>query len=114
MRVFRERDRIILDLGGRRRDVWLGWKAAEETVSLLRAFAAQIDDWLAFNPPSLLTQAWRASVVSYDGVTWIRFVPESPGCPERVPLTAKAARALADRIEFSSQQAAYKMRFEFA
>lgn len=114
MRVFVERDRLIIDLGSRRRDAGMACGEAEKMVHALRSGANTIDAWLLSNRPSLFTECWNAKVQSFDGSVWIRFTPPNVGATTRVPLTAHAARKLADRVEFAAQQAAYKMRFEFA
>lgn len=59
-------------------------------------------------------EIWNCKVQSYDGFVAIRFrelLLLKP--PTRVHLPVRAALQLADTIEFSAQQATYKMRFEF-
>lgn len=114
MRAFVDHDRLILDLGSRRFDAGMTCGEAEKLVHALRAGANSIDEWLLTNPPTMLTESWELKVLSYDGAVWIRFYPPRVGATTRVPLTADAARKLADRVEFAAQQAAYKMRFELA
>ena len=109
--VFVEGDKVIVDLGARRRDVLMTCGAAEKFAESLEAGANGAE--LAV--PSLVKgERWAVGVQSYDGQVACRFVGPGPGYPQRVPLTAALARMLAGRVRFKAQQAAYKMRFEFA
>lgn len=111
LKVFQERDRIILDLGERRYDSLIDWRDIDRLVETLRARADDADDYLQANPPTIATGIWDAAIESYDGFVAMRFSPPFVGASSLVPLTPPAARKLADHVEFKGQQAAYKMRF---
>ena len=113
LKVFQERDRVILDLCGRLKDVSFNWKIGETLVATLRDRASDAEAWRSANRTTICTKMWGLRVESYDGQVFMRFRPPESGLT-RVPLTPEAARTLADKIEFRLQQAAYKMRFEFA
>lgn len=110
MTVSQDKDRVVLGLTGRRRDVLLDCGAAEELVHQLRGRAAKVE----LGPPTLVTEIWGATVESYDGFVALRFSPPGVGGIDRVRLTADMARKLADLVEFKAQQARFKMRFVFA
>jgi len=114
MKVFQERDRVIIDLQGRRHDVLLRWREGERLIHALRQLADVAEAWEAANGPSLLTESWACEVRSRDGYVAIRWRPPGIGYPERVPLPPKAARMLADNVEFKLQQAGYRFEFLFA
>lgn len=105
-----EKDLVILHLTRRRSDVLLRCADAEALVRELRAQAviAEISE-----PTLMRGEPWSVKVVSYDGMVGLRFFPPHAGAPERVPLPPAVARALADDVEFKSQQARHKMRFVF-
>lgn len=113
MQVFQEKDRVILDLGRRATDVLFSWKEGEKLMETLRNMADFADEWAKTGKPTIVTQVWACKVQSYDGLVAVRFHAPMVGVPSRIPLPAGSARKLADAIEFSLQQAAYKMRFEF-
>lgn len=90
------------------------WASAEKLVDVLRAAANSADkNALAGDLAVMRGERWSCRVESYDGFVAVRFFSPGPGHPDRVPLTADAARRLADRVEFKKQQAAYRMRFVF-
>jgi len=94
-----------------RRDSLLSCGQAEELAVQLRLKAQSA----RLNPPRLFRgQPWGAQVQSFDGYVALRFNPPEPGPVKRVPLPAAIAEKLADQLDFTRQQAAFKMRFEFA
>ena len=105
------RDRVILDLHGRRDTSAMTWKTGERFVETLRKCADEADEWTGL--PTICTGVANVFIQSHDGQVWLRFTMPTIGNPERVPMPADAARKLADQIEFKLQQAAYRMRFEF-
>lgn len=103
-------DKVVIDLGGRRRDLLMSCGAAEEFENALRQKASEAER----APPELVKgEVWGARVESYDGYVCVRFTPPLGGNPTKVPLPPAAARRMADLVQFKRQQAAYKMRFEF-
>lgn len=107
LRVFQESRRVIVDLGGRKRDILLPLLPAAKFEGLLREKIELAER----EPPELLTQTWRLKVLSFDRLVTIRLWAPDGETPERLPLTVEAARWLADRVRFCIQQAAFGMRF---
>jgi hypothetical protein len=108
--VSQDRDRVVLGLTGRKRDVLLDCGAAEELVWQLRGRAAKAEK----EPPTLCTEIWGVQVESYDGFVALRFAPPFVGRYDKVRLTADTARRLADLVEFKAQQARWKCRIVVA
>lgn len=108
--VFVEGDKVMLDLGARRRDILMTCGEAEKFAAHLEAGANTAE---RATPEVVKGDHWEIEVQSYDGQVACRFHAPGPGYPERVPLPASIARKLAARVCFKAQQAAYKMRFEF-
>ena len=108
--VFVEKDKVILDLGGRRRDILMTCGEAEKFAFTLELGANSAD----LAPSEVVKgERWEIEVQSYDGRVACRFHAPGPGYPRCVPLPPAMARRLAARVRFKAQQAAYKMRFEF-
>lgn len=108
--VSQERDRVILDLHGRRRDVLLPCDVALRLAEALETAA----DLAEREPPTLIRgERWGCQVESAYGQVCLRFTPPDLGNPERVPLTAAAARKLADVIRFKEEQAEHRLRLNF-
>lgn len=114
IKCFAEKDRVILDLCGRRSAFGFDWRTAEPLVIALRDDAARVEDYLKTHQPSIATSEWDVKIQSYDGGIWFQVKSSIPGAPDRIPMPPEMARKMADRIEFVCQQAAYRMRFEFA
>ena len=108
--VFAENDWVVVDLGSRRRDALLACGDAHGLAAALRHFAAQAEKAA---PTLARGERWECKVQSYDGFVALRLFPPHVGAPSRVRLPPAAARALADRVEFKAQQAAYKVTFRF-
>lgn len=105
-----EGDKVVLLLPGRRRDVLLSCGEAERLVLEVGSRVPTAES----APPSVYRgEVWDVRVESYDGYVALRFIPPSPGFPDRVPLPPAAARKLCEIVTFKRQQAAYKMRFVF-
>lgn len=111
VKVYHDQDYVILALDAKRDYIALTCGQAEELENALLAKAA---DAGREEPSINQGRPWGCKVVSYDGMVGIKFFPPFGARCDRVPLPPKAARALAGRIAFCRQQAAYKMRFEFA
>ena len=105
-----EGDRVVLLLLGRRRDVLVSCGEAEKLADALRRGANTAEN---AKPTLVRGERWEACVESCDGVVGVRFLSPEPGYPQRIPLPPQVARALANRIRFKAQQAAYRMRFVF-
>jgi hypothetical protein len=107
IRVEVERDRVVIDLGGRRRDLLLSCSQAY-------ALADGLDQAAAFalaEPPALaLGESWGVKAESYDGLVALRFDPPFAGAPELVPMTPAAARKVAEAVRMKASQAEHKMR----
>ena len=108
--VTQKDDKVMILLPSKRRDVLLTCGEAEKFVEALEQFADTADRG---RPTLVRGERWEVGVQSYDGYVAVRFLPPSPGYVDRVPLPPAVARALAERVRFKSQQAAYRMRFEF-
>ncbi len=108
MTVHSEGDKVVLDLGGRVRDVCLGMIEAEELANSLEQYA-----WCAeLAAPELIKgEVWDAKVESYDRKVWLRFWPPVGSTATKVFLPAVVARRMAGMVRFKRQQAAYGMRF---
>jgi hypothetical protein len=107
IRVEVEQDRVVIDLGGRRRDLLLSCSQAYALADGLDAAAAFA---LAEAPALALGESWGVQVESYDGLVAVRFDPPHVGAPERVPMTPQAARKVAEMVRFKASQAEHKMR----
>lgn len=111
LRVEIEEDRVVIDLGGRRKDVLLPCRQAY-------ALAVGLDEAAALaeaEPPALaLGESWGVEVESFDGFVALRFDPPFVGAPERVPMTPAAARRVASVIRMKASQAEHKMRLVLA
>lgn len=107
--VRQEGDKIILDLGGRRRDVLL---ASMNAVKLAEALERTADMAAAAPAELFRGERWSALVVSFDRKVAVRFTGPGSGDPERVPLTPAAARALAAKLRENASWAGYGMRVE--
>ena len=108
--VGHEEDLVVIDLCGRRRDVLMSCGEAERFAVALEKNAALAE----LGDPALVRgEPWEAKVESYDGAVAVRFYPPTVGAPERVRMPAAVARAMAARVRFKAQQAAYRMRFVF-
>lgn len=113
--VYQEKDRVILDLGGRRRDVLLGMIEAERLAEALDLGANGAELSHAAGDRALMVgEVWDVNVRSYDRKVAIRFTPPVGSASTRVPVPFAAARKLAGLIRFARQQAAYGIRFETA
>jgi hypothetical protein len=109
--VSHEGDKVVLDLGGRRRDLLLSCAQAERFAGALRRHAAGAER----APPVLARgERWAAKVESFDGLVAVRFFPPSVGAPELVSLTPAAARALADAADWKRSCAEHKLRITLA
>jgi hypothetical protein len=105
--VRQEGDKVILDLGGRRRDVLLTPLAADDLAEALEAAA----DRAARAPAELFRgERWSAHVTSFDRKVALRFTGPDLGLPDRVPMPAAAARALAAKVRENATWAGYGMR----
>lgn len=105
--VFQDRDRIILDLHGRRQDVLLPCDAALKLAEALEAAAGLAE----LEPPTLFHgDKWRCQVESAHGHVCVRFHPPGPGLADRVPFTVVAARKLAEVLRFKADQAEAGLR----
>jgi hypothetical protein len=105
--VRQEGDKVLLDLGGRRRDVLLTPLAAADLAEALEAAA----DAAARAPAKLFRgEPWGCHVTSFDRHVALRFVGPDVGLPERVPLPPAAARRLAAKLEENASWAGYGMR----
>jgi hypothetical protein len=112
--VSHEKDRVVVALPTRTNDVLLTTGEAEVFEHALRDCAGRAEK----EPTTLLTgEVWEVQVVSYDRRVAMRVRPPL-SCPAGraavMPMPVAAARALADRVQFVRQQAAYGVRFERA
>ena len=107
--VFSETDKVILDLGGRKRDVLLSCSAALDLAGALEQHTAVAD----LEPKSLVRgEVWDVFVESFDGMVAMRFTPpyQHVGDPKRVPIPPAAARSIAGLIREKESWARHKMR----
>ncbi len=102
-----EADKVIIDLGGRRRDVLLYCAAAEELEHALRAAADLAEKEL---PTPVRGERWGLHVESFDGMVAMRFDPPLGVTKVWVPMPFKVARRVADMVKFKREQAEHKMR----
>lgn len=108
MKVFQQGDKVMLDLGGRIRDVLLSCGEAERFAEALERGANGAE----LAPGELIRgETWNIVVKSFDRRVGIRFIPPDCGYPERVPLPVGAARALARRVREEASWAQYGLRF---
>ncbi len=103
-----EKDKVVLDLGGRVRDLLLDCDMALELANTLEAWA-RIAEKQPLAP--FRGEPWGCKVESYDGKVAIRFRPPL-GNPTRVPLPAGMARKLAETIRAKESWARHGMRLE--
>ena len=108
--VFAEGDKVVLDLGGRRRDLLVSCSQAEKLEHELQRCAKIAEKAL---PELIKGEVWDVRAESYDGFVALRFIPPLTGNAARVPVPFAVARQLADLVRFKRQQAAWKMRFAF-
>lgn len=100
-------DKVMLDLGGRRRDVLLTPLCAARLAGVLDEQAALAER----APPELVRgEVWEVGTDSYDGRVVLRFTPPGLGHPERVPLPASVARQLAETLRRLAVWAGYRAR----
>lgn len=111
MKIYAGDGSVVLEMNRRKRDHLFGWKLADVIIESLREAANVADQQVA---KAKLVLSWEAKVESYDGFVALQFVGPEAGVPKRIPMPPDIARKLADLIEWKSQQAAYKMRFEVA
>jgi hypothetical protein len=105
--VRQEGDKVVFDLGGRRRDVLLTPLAAADLAEALEAAA----DLAARAPAELYRgERWACHVTSFDRHVAIRFIAPDIGLPDRVPLPSAAARRLADLLRTNANMAGFGMR----
>jgi hypothetical protein len=105
--VRQEGDKVILDLGGRRRDVLLTPLAAADLAEALEAAA----DAAARAPAELYRgERWACHVTSFDRRVALRLAGPGFGLPGRVPLPPAAARRLADLLRTNANMAGFGMR----
>lgn len=105
--VRQEGDKVILDLGGRRRDVLLTPLAAADLAAALEAAA----DLAARAPAQLFRgERWSAHVTSFDRHVALRFDGPWSGRPSRVPMPPDVARRLAAKVRENATWAGYGMR----
>jgi hypothetical protein len=107
--VRQEADRVIIDLRNRRTDVVLTCAMAWEMAEALEIAAGCAEQCL---PTLVKGDRWEVAVASYDGKVCLRFYPPFPGAPTLVPMPAKAARQLADRIRSEASWAQHNLRLE--
>lgn len=112
LKVFVEKDLVILDLSSRMRDVLLTCSDSETLENTLRmgARSAELNREAGLTSV-FLGEPWGAKVLSFDRRVTIRFIPPLSSTATRVPLSPEAARALSDQIKFVREQAAYGIRF---
>lgn len=109
LKVYHHKDRVVLDLCSKRRDVLLTCGEAENLKHALRSAAVLAER--SVDKELYRGEVWNIRVESYDGKVAIRVDPPTIGSVDRVLLPVEVAVRLADLIQFKTQQAAYKMRF---
>ena len=107
-----QRDRVLVDLGGRRRDLMLEpWDAARFAEELERQ-AAHCERWLAAGGRGELVKgsSWTALVRSWDGLVNIRFNCDgAAGLHARLSIPAAAARQLANETRLKVTEARFRV-----
>jgi hypothetical protein len=109
LKVEVEKDRVVLDLRGRRRDVLLDCDQALAMAEALEMMAAAAE---VGEKTPLQGKEWGCLVVSYRGFVALRFAPPEVGFPDRVPLPASAALQLAAKIREQESFAKDNLRLE--
>jgi hypothetical protein len=107
-----EKDKVVLALGGRLRDLLLSCAQAERLSAALRTAAGHAGK----EPPAVVrAEAWDLKVESYDGKVALRFTApvNNTAAPGRVPMPPGVARRLADVLDLKRSQAEVKMRLVF-
>jgi len=109
MRVFTDKDKVILELGGRKNSMLISVSAARDVAESLDLHAGYAER----ETPEIATgEMWNAKVESFDGQVGFYFQPPPShvGNPSRVPLTSVAARRVAEVIRDKANFAEHKMR----
>lgn len=108
--VTSDRDHVIVDLHGRRRDVLLSCDAASIMADALEQHATDAEVIERTNPSVFKGEPWGVRCQSFDGAVALRFDPPGPGNPSRVPMPPRVARQLAAKLRFERSFAEHRAR----
>lgn len=93
--VNQDRDKVVIHLGGRCRDVLL---TPEEAFRLADSVDEVVPLAESAPPGLILNQQWNIYIGFRDGSVVLRVTPPFVGNADRVPFPPKAARAFARRL----------------